>query len=332
MKKTIPIALMLTIIGLQILGCKKEVSTTPKSKQNFENAYNVSSDGRMLIFKTTASYNKLVNNITTEEEENFISFAKTQNYTSLLENRERSKAMSSGNDDFFSSLLNEDGVIKIGKFLYRINLETGLVAVLSEANLAEYADLVSMNKKNKNIRIFTTQDDVIDLAESGAESTAKSCGGIGGGTYTSYDNGSDGLKIVTLENGNVWRLNAIVEFEPLGVLFRLSSKHEIRVFKNESSTGSGSLVNSSNGILTVEMYCNGPQGWCKKRPCDNGDVQTVNPGIYYYTQSGSHKQYFYSGSRNLNGYYFYTYARVKTADGKVSAFTPMAGRNINSPY
>ena len=164
--------------------------------------------------------------------------------------------MSSGNDDFFSSLLNEDGVIQIGKFLYRINLETGLVAVLSEANLAEYADLVSMNKKNKNIRIFTTQDDVIDLAESGAESTAKSCGGIGGGTYTSYDNGSDGLKIVTLENGNVWRLNAIVEFEPLGVLFRLSSKHEIRVFKNESSTGSGSLVNSSNGILTVEMYCN----------------------------------------------------------------------------
>ena len=332
MKKTISIALLLTIIGLQILGCKKEVSTTPKSKQNFENAYNVSSDGRMLIFKTTASYNKLVNNITTEEEENFISFAKTQNYTSLLESRSLAKSLSNNEDYFLSSLLNEDGIVQIGEFLYKIDLEAELVGVLSHANIAEYADLVSMNKKNKNIRRFTTQDDVIYLAESGAESTAKSCGGVGGGTYSCYQRDSDGLKIVVLANGNVWRINPKVEFKAGGIFFKLSSQYEIRAFENEQSKDDGQLLNNLNGIFIVEMYCYGPKGWCKKRPCDNGDEQTVPPGFYYSRTLGASKENFYSGSRNLNGYYFFIQARVKFPDGTVSEKTKLGGRNINSPY
>jgi hypothetical protein len=72
-------------------------------------------------------------------------------------------------DDDLAQILNEDWIVQIGDYLYRVIKPTESVYVLPVVNISEYQDLVNENKSNKHIRKFSTEDDVIELAESGAE-------------------------------------------------------------------------------------------------------------------------------------------------------------------
>jgi hypothetical protein len=72
-------------------------------------------------------------------------------------------------DDDLAQILNEDWIVQIGDYLYRVNKPTELVYVLPASNVSEYQDLVNENVANKNIRKFSTEEDVVELAERGAE-------------------------------------------------------------------------------------------------------------------------------------------------------------------
>ena len=132
----------------------------------------------MLIFKTTDDYKKVVNNPTEEIKSKFLKEVanfKHTTYSELL-----SKSKSSENDDLLgdddlAQILNEDWIVQIGDYLYRVNKPTELVYVLPASNVSEYQDLVNENVANKNIRKFSTEDDVIELAESGAEGQKSLC-------------------------------------------------------------------------------------------------------------------------------------------------------------
>lgn len=333
MKKLIYGTLFLALVGIGVVGCKKNQVQNGRSNLNFDNEFKVSADGKMLVFETSKNFEDLVTNISTEKEENFITFAEKLSYVSLSKKNELSKSLSDNEgDNLLNSLLNEDGIVQIGSFLYKIDLENEIVGVLSSSNISEYSDLVTLNKANKNIRRFTTGDDVIDLAESGAESTAKSCGGIGGGTYPCYSNINQGQIVATLANGTVWRLNPGVKFFRAGIYFRLSSLYEIWAFASSTATDNGTKVNNLNGLFTVEIFCKGPEGWCQKRPCGSGDIETVNSGFYYSKTLSEYQQTFYSGTRNLNGYHFFVQGRAKFPNGTATIASPYGGRNINSPY
>jgi hypothetical protein len=333
MKKLIYGTISLALLGIGVVGCKKDQVQNGRSNLNFDNEFNVSTDGKMLVFETSKNFEDLVTNISNEKQENFISFTEKLSYTSLAKKNELSKSLSDDEgDDLLNSLLNEDGIVQIGSFLYKIDLKNEIVGVLSTSNMADYSDLASLNKANKNIRRFTTGDDVIELAESGAESTAKSCGGIDGGTYPCYSNINQGQIVATLANGNVWRLNPGVKFFRAGIYFRLSSLYEIWAFSTAQAQAGGIKVNNLNGLFTVEIFCKGPEGWCQKRPCGSGDIETVNSGFYYSKTLSEYQQTFYSGSRNLNGYHFFVQGRAKFPNGTATIASPYGGRNINSPY
>ena len=332
MNKLIYGTLFLTLVGIGFVGCKKEQMQNERSNLNLDNEFNVTANGKMLVFETSEKYERLITNVSEEKMKKFISFASSLEYKSLADKKNLTKSMDDEGDALFNAILNEDGIVLIGNFLYKIDLKKEIVGVLSISKISEYADLVSMNIENENIRRFTTGDDVIDLAESGAESTAKSCGGIDGGTYPCYNNINQGQIVATLANGNVWRLNPGVKFFRAGIYFRLSSLYEIWAFANASAPDNGVKVNSLNGLFTVEIFCKGPEGWCQKRPCGSGDIETVNSGFYYSKTLSEYQETFYSGIRNLNGYYFFVQGRAKFPDGTVTIASPYGGRNINSPY
>ena len=75
------------------------------------------------------------------------------------------------------------------------------------------------------------------------------------------------------------------------------------------------------------------ESWWKKRPCKSNSVGTHKYG-YHYTEKlyGKSKQPVYTGTKNLNGYYFFVQGRASYSDGTKTLATPYGGRNINSPY
>lgn len=306
MKKLIYGTLFLALVGIGVVGCKKDSISTNQTL-NFDNNYHVTSDNRMLIFKTTADYEKVINNTTEQSQATFIETIQKLKFVSYAEMQENSKSGSSNCDVFFAEIINSDGVVQIGDYIYKVDLLNGIVGVLNSSYSSEYDDLVALNTSNKNIRKFTTEDDVIELAESGAESTAKSCGGI------------DGTEQVTslvdfgTVSGTLRRCQGSVKHFVGGVYFRTTAR----------------FVPITSGIISTELEIQGPQAWAKKRPCGSGDILTSASGV---KASGTTEQLwqFYQGSRNLNGYYLF--ARIKCTLNGTVLYSTWAGRNINSPY
>lgn len=307
MKKVIYGGLFLALIGIGFVACKK-AQFAPENKQVvFDSEFHVASDNRMLIFKSTDDYEKVVNNTNQESQRQFISTIQKLNFESYAEKQENVKLGSSNCDSFFAEIINSDGVVQIGDNVYKVDLSNGIVGVINSTNISEYTDLVSLNATNKNIRRFTTQDDVIELAESGAESKTRSCGGI------------DGTEQVTsvvdfgTVNGVLRRCQASVTHFVGGVYFRTTAR----------------FVPATAGIIYTDLKIQGPQAWAKKRPCGSGDIMTSASGV---KKSGTTQQIWelYQGSRNLNGYYLF--ARIKCTLNGIVLYSTWAGRNINSPY
>lgn len=335
MKKLIFGSLFLALVGIGVFSCEKENlngSKKPNASSIEKDGNRYYSENGILVFNTVEDYEVSVSDLTEEQESNFVNTINGLNYTSYTEElaNQGSSATDLIVDNVLSAILNKDRVVQIANYLYKVNMQTEKVFVLPKTKIAEYADLVNENKSNKNIRQFSTGDDVIDLAESG--DPGEKCGGIGGGNYPCYTATNQGLIVTTLSDGTVWRLNPGVEFYRAGVYFRLSSLYEIWAFSSATATSGGQKVTNLNGLFTVRMYCKGPEGWYKKRPCNSGSTGTQTYGLYYSSTNSKYQKTFYSGIRNLNGYHFFVQAEVRYPDGSLSPATPYGGRNINSPY
>jgi hypothetical protein len=228
-------------------------------------------------------------------------------------------------DDYFSFILNEDCIVQIGNYLYKVNTSTEKVYVMHEEFIEDYDYLVAENLENGHIQEYSTDDDVIYNVE-GWDTPDKSCGGIGGGTYLAYGTKiSDGLVIGYIGQYPVF-LNPWVNMFRAGVYFRLSAN-----FRLESPHP----YLKEKGI-NIQVQVKGPQGgWCKRRPCCGSCEYTLSAEqiiINADENTISSSYTFYSGSRNLNGYYFFIRARNATAQPPYNQWTSYAGRNINSPY
>lgn len=306
MKKIIYGALFLTAVGIGFVACKKD-SLPINSTLNFDSKYHVASDNRMLIFETTGDYEKIVNNTTDEEQAKFVDAIQKLNFERYAEKQGNTKSSSMECDAFLAQIINSDGVVQIGKYVYKVDLSNGVVAVINSTHLSEYTDLVALNTANKNIRHFTTNDDVIELAESGAISTTKSCGGIDGDEYV-----TSVVDFGTFSGSSI-RCQGSVKHFVGGVYFRTTAR----------------FVPLTAGVISTSLEVQGPQAWAKKRPCHSDDVITSPSGVKV---SGTTEQLwqFYQGSRNLNG--LYLFARVKCTYNNTTLYSTWGGRNVNSPY
>lgn len=306
MKKLIFGGLFFASLGIGLVACKK-ANLTPslnedRSITEKEGNHYYSENG-VLVFKTVEDYEMSVSDLTEDEEEMFVRNILLLNYTSYSEEliNQGDAAVDLIEDNVLSAILNKDRVVQIANYLYKVNLQTEKVFVLPKTRIGDYGDLVNENKANKNIRQFSVGDDVIYLAESG--DAGEKCGGVDGGEYVTS----------VVDFGNNIRCQGSVKHFRAGVYFRTTAR----------------FVPLTSGVLNTDLEVKGPQAWAKKRPCNSGSLVTSAAGV---KKSGTTQQLwqFYSGTRNLNGYYLFV--RVKCTLNGVTQYSTWGGRNINSPY
>lgn len=179
MKKISNRIFLLSLLVIVVAGCQKEIPQKNNSLQNViskvSDKSDYYSDGKMLIFKDSEIYSKLVSH---ELDNNLrLAFEKTileMEHLTYFEKIKKDAVQDLIEDDFLSKILNEDRIVQIGAFIYKISLIDSSVFVLPAENIEEYGDLVNENIENENIRVYSTFENVIELAESGVESQKKS--------------------------------------------------------------------------------------------------------------------------------------------------------------
>lgn len=333
MKKLIYGSLFFALVGIGMVGCKKE-NVRQNEVQNVSNEFGVSTDGKMLIFETLEDYEKAV--VIREDESKkgdllqIVKSFKFKNYFSNVQ--QKSENPEHEMDDFIGQLLSPEGTIQIENHIYKIDLPNEKVYVIEAANKEKhYNDLITGNISNKEVKEYSTGDDVLYAVKDGE---TEKCGGIGGGIYRCYANTYQGQIVKTFSDGVVWRLNPFARFFRMGIYFRLSSQFEVWRYPSSSHTTGGQVVSNISGSgVTIEMFVRSPAGWWQRRPCNSGTIGILNPG-FHYSQNiyGNYTKVVYDGIRNLNGYYFFVQGRAKYTDGSVTIASPYGGRNINSPY
>ena len=156
-------------LSLSIVSCKKEEVKPSNSKTEVSEQNGNVENQKIMIFNTTDEYDQLINKSENEQKIELEKIRK-QPFISKFEKQKKEKALSNEiNDEFLLSILNEDNIVQIGRFLYKLNISEEKVYVLSASKIDEYSDLVAENLSNKNIRKFSMNENVIEVAESGSD-------------------------------------------------------------------------------------------------------------------------------------------------------------------
>ncbi len=196
MKKLIYGSLVLVLAGMTLGSCKKDKTTPPvqqaetpvNSKTNARTG-NYYSDGKMLIFRDRAAYDLIVTNPTDGDRSAFITEVNQMTHVSYSKFLANNGRVDKQMDDYFAMILNQDLIVQIGENIYRVNNVSNNVFVLPAAYSSEYQDLVNEKRTNTHIKIFSTEDNVLDIIEDGDQPKALFCtqSGIGSQQSTSPD-------------------------------------------------------------------------------------------------------------------------------------------------
>jgi hypothetical protein len=135
-------------------------------------------------------------------------------------------------DEYISSLMNEDGVLQIGQYLFKINVNQELVFALNESDKNHYDELVAENDKNEKIMVFTTSDDVLPMLAEGSTGTVENAREAGLTCKQSQARAASRGDDVYYGAGNDYRLNCVTRYVKLGVYFKLMAKtrNQFRMF------------------------------------------------------------------------------------------------------
>ncbi|MFN6084135.1 MAG: hypothetical protein ACK476_04315, partial [Fluviicola sp.] len=339
MKKLVYGTLFLAIVGISIQSCKKDLSRPNQEELKFDSDLNIASDGRMLVFKTVEDYEKVVDNPTESIRKTFLSKVSKMNHITHFENMKLQKSnIDIFGDEYISQILNNDWIVQIGDYLYRVNKELGKVFVLPAANISEYNDLVAENKNNPNIRRFSTDDSVIELAESGAEgekglfcseNQASNNDNLDQTYYSAYEPYTNPVANSNHQYVRRYESTCKMNYLKLGIYYNLQAKLEVkgRVSKSSSSTGTYGInsfetLNCIAGIRFSRIYkirCQAETGW------NSGYVSLTNSNLYKAEYNS------YQGSKGIKkfwlkcGFYYKTF----TGGSEIAVFpTNLPGETL----
>ena len=303
---------MAAILAITIfVACSKDAAESGISQQvAVDSQLNIASDGSMLIFNTLADYERVVNEPTEQLKKDFLAAVKKMNHTTYAENREQNASASEVDlieDAYFAQILNKDNMVQIGTYLYLVDMKKEKCFALPVAYKSEINDLLSENTRDTHVEEYSVNQEVLYITQAGELDDARDCGGVSGqDNYSPY-----------IDLGLGYSARSGVRFNRFGVYFRLF--------------GLAQITPLVSGVYTLYMTVAEPHGgWRKRRPCNSGTVGETEAGDKGFVTNGYKEWKFYSGTRTLNGYYFYTTAKV-VYNGQ-TLITEKAGRNINSPY
>lgn len=291
MRKIIYVASILALTITVIIGCKKTIkqevdkqkitTQTTTSNQRTLAQLNVTTANNMLVFRNSDDYEIVVTTQEADERLVFLNDVRNMEFLSYAEVIQNQPDNDVIKDAFVSQILNQDFIVQIGAFLYKINAVTSKVYVLPVANINRYADLVNENMSNTNIKRYSTADNVIELVENGnmgGRLAGPFCGDTGIGSYHEQT-----YQVAIIPGGAYPYMNGYIYFNRFGVYFNLYSE----VF------GDGS------NIAKVAIECD-PIFYKQKCGSATAGPYTTSVGLTWnYAKIQS-----YQGSKNLNKLYF----------------------------
>jgi hypothetical protein len=195
-------------------------------------------DSNILVFNSIDEYRFIAENQKQQEE-----FIHNLRMLSGYNSSPTSNFKSFGNeffsdkDDFLENILNSDGMVQIGDFIFRIDLEDELVYVI--LNNVTKETILNPEKNLKGLMIFSTNDNVLDLIESGSKGTVnmKNSAIFCGGGCNAYRNLTR-----TIDLGNTNEVQSESNYIKAGIYFELSHY----LYSYYMSTPSGLDPNNGN--------------------------------------------------------------------------------------
>lgn len=241
------------------------------------NEFNVSVVGDRLAFKTIEDYERVVNNPPEELRARFVKtvneFVNFTSYAKSPKPRD-DKAARLISDEYFATIINSDLAVQIGENIFRVNPVKEKVYVLPVADAAQYHDLIAEKTANKNLRVYSTGDDVLKLVKY-PQRSALFCreSGIGGKSNSAI-----------LQGGGE---TASAVFLRLGIYFTLSA-----TISPQSSSSTSYLFDFTGGTGHIHYHV---------RCGSTADYEITSAGFWTFT---SRRYQSYQGSTNLNELYF----------------------------
>lgn len=179
MKKLIFCGVFIALVGIGFLSCKKEEILKDKSSESKEQMIlksntiyeNVSTDGTMLMFSSSESYDSFLSSLTTDRD--FFDYLSGLTYLKFKSSNVYTEMQTSEIEEypeFLLEILNKDGAIQIGNHIYRMDFLVRKVFVIKATDKsAAYADLVAGNSVNKKVKQYEWSEEVVEKVESGIE-------------------------------------------------------------------------------------------------------------------------------------------------------------------
>lgn len=267
---------MISLIALS--GCKKDTNLLTKDDLHKED-YKLSIADSRLIFTTLAEYEKRIEEMSAQNDDELISLAANDSFISMYEFDVSINDPSNQPeyDIILGLLLNPQGVIQIENYVFKINLatETALVYQLTSNEVANQEKVTELYNNNKSAGIseYSTNDDLLDLLDGTFEEGKRNCSSEKIDDYWDTFSGRVMYKIV---------------YQKAGIYFSLQSK-----IKKDHLGGTEYLSISTND----DPYVGGENFWKNKKNCDT----------WFKYDSGYDREYNirpYSSGRALTDYLF----------------------------
>lgn len=242
-----------------------------------------------LVFPSIADYRKVVDQPDTELKSIFLQKVQSLDaFHSLNSSPGSADGLSALiHDDYFKSILNRDLVVQIGANIFKVNPKKKRVFALKASLPDQYNDLLAENEANPNIRVFSTDQNVLDIIENPAvtASVKNLCSESGIG---SYDKSTGSIPV----SGGL-NMAGKLHFNRFGIYYSLFA---------EVGTENSSVLQLSIDLEPVQYHarCGITNG-----PYNIYDYQSNNATWKYQ------KYQSYQGSKNLNKVYFRGRFRAK---------------------
>ncbi|UZS00049.1 hypothetical protein [Chondrinema litorale] len=218
-----------------IIGCSPESDEiiTPSLEDEQALLSNISLKSNRVVFSSIDAYQKFLEDQDVEQRVNLVNqLNNISSFISLSSLIKADLSLSNGRiaeetldleGTIIADLLNEDGIIEIGEYLFKINMSQEQVLALHRDNLEDsYNALLEGDTNNDDILLFSTNDDVLEMISNGETSSGSNARTA---LFGCGENGAD--KDIDEDNeyyGSDRRMVCRVEYQKYGIYFSLIAK------------------------------------------------------------------------------------------------------------
>jgi hypothetical protein len=190
MKKIMYWFFMPAIITLLLAGCKKNEQPEQAAQQLPRNQPYKIENGRV-VFESIPAYRAFMDNLTDAKKKELADYvARQSSYTPLNKSsrlealRQKARLLPTGNEeldddledvyasDFLGSMINSDGIVQMGDYLFNIDMVNNMCYALhkywltTDSSQIIYGYFYNGDFKNNYVFEFSTEDDVLDYLEA----------------------------------------------------------------------------------------------------------------------------------------------------------------------